>query len=127
MKNSYFFKAGASAQHQPFLKSYVLEETDFSENQFPHYLLFLESCLLRETTFSKYATFYSSYLFGRATFLQQTFSEELLFHSYGSFQSSFLYIYYCSGSHHRWLNKCFRKSYFSRRCFFIEQLIFVHS
>ena len=39
----------------------------------------------RATTFSKDATFYSSYLFRRATFLQHTFSEELLFHSYTSY------------------------------------------
>ena len=67
-----------------FRKGTFLEKTDFSENQFPHYLLFLESCLFRATTFSKDATFYSSYLFRRATFLQHTFSEELLFHSYSS-------------------------------------------
>ena len=81
LKKGYFFKAGTSGKHQPFQKSYILEKTDFSENQFPHYLLFLESCLFRATTFSKDATFYSSYLFRRATFLQHTFSEELLFHS----------------------------------------------
>ena len=85
---SYFLKAGTAAQHQPFQKSYILEKNDFSENQFPHYLLFLESGLFRATTFLKDATFYSSYLFRRATFVQLTFSEELLFHSYGSFPQS---------------------------------------
>ena len=68
LKKSYFFIVGTSAQHQPFQKSYILEKTDFSENQLPHYLLFLESCLFRATTFSKYATFCRSYLFRRATF-----------------------------------------------------------
>ena len=84
-KKELLFQAGTSAQHEPFQKSYVLEKPDFSENQFPHYLLFLERCLFRATIFSKDATFYSSYFFRRATFLQHTFSEELLFHSYGSF------------------------------------------
>ena len=65
----------------------------FSENHFPHYLLFLESCLFRAITFSKGTSFYNSYLFRRATFLQHTSSEELLFYSYGSFsQSHFLFI-----------------------------------
>ena len=92
-KKGLLFKADTSAQHQTFQKSYILEKPDFSENQFPHYLLFLESCLFRATTFSKDATFYSSYLFRRATFLQHTFWEELLFHSFGSFpQSHFLFI-----------------------------------
>ena len=86
LKKSYFFKAGTSAQHQPFQKSYILEKTDFVENQFPHYyLLFLENCLSRATTFWKDHTFYRSYLFKRATFLQHAFSEEFLFHSYASF------------------------------------------
>ena len=52
-KKSYFFKAGTSAQHQFFQKSYILEKTDLSENQFPHHLLFLVSCLFRASTFSK--------------------------------------------------------------------------
>ena len=92
-KKSYFFKAGTSAQHQPSQKSYVLEKTDFSENQFTHYLLFLENCLFRATTFSKDATFYRSYPLRRATFLQHAFSEELQFHSYGSFPQLTLLIY----------------------------------
>ena len=40
-----------------FSKKHILEKTDFSENEFPHYLLFLESCPFRATTFSKDATF----------------------------------------------------------------------
>ena len=91
-KKELFFKAGTSAQHQPFQKSYTLEKTDFSENQFLPYLLFLKSCLFRTTTFSKNATFYSSYIFIRTTFLQHTFSAELLFHSYGSFRSHTFYL-----------------------------------
>ena len=79
--------------YQPFQKSHALEKTDFSENQFPHYVLFLESCLFRATTFSKDAIFYSSYFFRRAAFLQHTFLEELLFHSYDSFPQSYFYLF----------------------------------
>ena len=65
----------------------------FQRSNSPHYLLFLESCVFGATTFSKDPTFYSSYLFRRATFLQHTFSEELLFHSFGFFpQIHFLFI-----------------------------------
>ena len=93
LKKGYFFKAGTSAQHQPFQESHILEKTGFSENQFPHYLFFQESCPFRTTTFSKGATFYCRYLFRRATFLLHTFSEELLFHSCGPFsQLHFLFI-----------------------------------
>ena len=49
----------------------------------------------RATSFWKDATFYSSYLFRKATFLQHSFSEELLFHSYVSFwQLHFLFLRY---------------------------------
>ena len=92
-KKSNFFKAGTSTPHQLIQKSYILEKTDYSENQFPHYLLFLESCLFRASTFSKDAAFYKSYLFRRATFLQHTFWEEWLFHSYGSFHSYTSYLF----------------------------------
>ena len=37
---------------------------------------------------------------------------------------SFLCIYYCLKSHHRWLSKRFRKSCFSRRCFFFRKANF---
>ena len=93
LKKGYFFKADTSAQHQPFQESHILEKTGFSENQFPHYLFFQESCPFRATTFSKGATFCCRYLFRRATFLLHTFSEELLFHSCGPFsQLHFLFI-----------------------------------
>ena len=46
-----------------------------------YYLLFPESCFFRAATFLKDATFYSIYLFRRAAFLQDTFSEELIFHT----------------------------------------------
>ena len=127
----YFFKAGTSAQHQPFQKSYVLEKTDFLENQFLHYQLFLKRCLFGATAFSKDATFYSSHLFQKsyyfiATVSFHSYTSSLFFNNYVnsvpvncslSVGVFFPCIYYCSKSHHRWLNKCFHKSYFSRRCF----------
>ena len=33
-KKSYFFKAGTSAQRQPFQKNYILEKADFLEKQY---------------------------------------------------------------------------------------------
>ena len=69
------------------------EKLIFQKSNILHYLLFLESCFFRAATFSKDGTFYSSYLFRRATFLQHAFSEELLFHSCASFpQLHFLFI-----------------------------------
>ena len=82
LRDSYFYRTAVVFFFFPFLH--------FSENQFPHYLLFLESCIFRATTVSKGITFYISYLFRRATFLPLTFSEELLFHSYGSLPRSLL-------------------------------------
>ena len=79
---SYFFKAGTSAEHQLFQKSYILEKSIFQKSNISHNLPLLESYLFRGITFSKDAIFYP---FRKATFLQHTFSEELLFHSYASF------------------------------------------
>ena len=66
-----------------FGKATFWKKLIFQKSNIPHYLLFLDSCLFIATTFSKDATFYSSYLFRRAAFLQHTFAEELLFHGYG--------------------------------------------
>ena len=84
LQKSYFFEAGSSAQHQLFQKkARFWKRLLFQKSEIPHYLLFLESYLL--ISFSSIATFYSSYIFRRASFLQHTFSEELLFHRYPSF------------------------------------------
>ena len=54
--------------------SNVWKKLIFQKSNIPHYLLFLESCLFKRANFSKDATFYSSYHFRKATFLQHTFS-----------------------------------------------------
>ena len=85
LRKSYFFKAGTSAQHQPFQKSYNLEKTDFFRKSISALPTFSGELSFRASTFSKDATFYSSYFSRRATILQYTFSEELVFHSCDSF------------------------------------------
>ena len=77
-------EAGTSVQHQLFQKGYIFKKLFFQKRNIPHYLLFLESYLFREATFSKDITFYSSNLFRRASFSQHTFSDGLLFHNYAS-------------------------------------------
>ena len=66
-------------QHQLYQKSYIFEKVNFQKIKIPHFLLFLESFFLEKPLFQKALP---SYLFKRATFSQQTFSEELLFCSY---------------------------------------------
>ena len=81
-----------------------------------HSLLFLKSYLFRAATFSKGATFYSSYLF-TTYFFKRLIISQLRFLStvikWAQYQllelkwgSSFLCIYYCSKSHHRQLFGC---------------------
>ena len=79
-QSRYFYTASAFSE-----KLHLGKKLIFQKSNIPLYLLFLESCHFRATAFSKDATFYSRYLFRRATFLQHTFSKELLFHSYDSF------------------------------------------
>ena len=84
------FRIKISNRELLFCGRYFCTASDFSEklhfgklifqkSNISYHLLFLESCLFRATSFSKDATFYTSYLFRRAAFLQHTFSEELLF------------------------------------------------
>ena len=79
LKKSYFFKA----RHQP-------EKTDFSENQFPRYLLFLESGLLEQLLFQKTlpsieASFSNEILFYNILFQKSYyFTATVPFHSYTS-------------------------------------------
>ena len=90
IQSRYFCTVSTFPEKLHFGKSYIFHKSNIS-----HYLLFLDSCPFRAATLSKYGTFYSSYLFKRATFLQHTFSEELLFHCYASFpQPQFLFIRY---------------------------------
>ena len=78
-RRSYFFKA----RHQP-------EKTDFSENQFPRYLLFLESGLLEQLLFQKTlpsiaASFSNEILFYNILFQKSYyFTATVPFHSYTS-------------------------------------------
>ena len=88
IQSRYFCTVSTFPEKLHFGKSYIFHKSNIS-----HYLLFLDSCPFTAATLSKYGTFYSSYLFKRATFLQHTFSEELLFHCYASFpQPQFLFV-----------------------------------
>ena len=84
LQNSYFFKADSSAPHQllqkkqDFEKGYIFRKAKFHITYFFWKATFL-------MPFSSIATFYSSYIFRRASFLRHTYSEELLFHRYPSF------------------------------------------
>ena len=64
-----------------FGKTTIWKKLTFQKTNISHFLLFLEGCFFKVATFSKDGTFYSSYLFRRATFTQHTFSEEVLFYS----------------------------------------------
>ena len=84
LQKNCFFEPDSSVQYQLFQKkqdfgkSYFFRKAKFSITYFFWRANFL-------TLFSSIATFYSSYIFRRASFLQHTFSEELLFHRYPSF------------------------------------------
>ena len=81
-KKELLFQSTASTRKNRFFRKSISALPTFSgERSF------------RATTFSKDATFYSSFLFKRDTFLQHTFSEELLFHSYGSFPQLHLFLF----------------------------------
>ena len=84
LQKSYFFEADSSAQHQLFQK-----KQDFEKGYFVRKAKFRITYFFRRVTFlmpfSSIATFYSSYIFRRPSFLQHTFSEELLFYRYPSF------------------------------------------
>ena len=79
LRKSYFFKAGTSAQHQPFQKSYILEKTDFLENQFLHNSFFWRAVFLEQLLFQK-----------TLPSIAGTFSEELLFYNI-LFQKSYYF------------------------------------
>ena len=75
-----------------FWRTIFWKKQVFHKSNIPHYLFFLDICFFRVATFSRDATFYNSYLFRRATFLQHFFPE-LLFLSCTSFpQRHFLFI-----------------------------------
>ena len=84
LQKNCFFEPDSSVQYQLFQKkqdfgkSYFFRKAKFSITYFFWRANFL-------TLFSSIATFYSSYIFRRASFLQHTFSEGLLFHRYPSF------------------------------------------
>ena len=84
LQKSYFFEADSSAQHQLFQK-----KQDFEKGYFFRKAKFRITYFFRRTAFlipfSSIATFYSSYIFRRASFLQHTFSEELLLNWHPSF------------------------------------------
>ena len=79
-RNRYFCIVAAFSEQLDF------EKVNFPENKQSALSTFFgePSLSLERLSFSKDATFYSSYLFRRATFSQHTFSEELLFHCYAS-------------------------------------------
>ena len=83
LPKSYFCEADSSAQHQLFQK-----KQDFEKGYFFRKAKFRITYFFWAATFwipfSSIATFYSSYIFRRASFLQHIFSEELLFHRYPS-------------------------------------------
>ena len=89
LQKSYFFEADSSAQHQLFQK-----KQDFEKGYFFRKVKFRISYFFGRATFLMtfllIATFYSSYIYRRTSFLQHTFLEELLFHRYPSFPQLYL-------------------------------------
>ena len=65
VQNKDLYRRATSSKQVLLLHTYWKKRT--FQNNIPHYL-FLESYLFGATTFSKNATFYSSYLFSRSTF-----------------------------------------------------------
>ena len=63
-KKELLFQTRYSCIASTFLEKLLFgKKLIFQKSNIPHYLLFLESCLFRATTFSKDATFYSSCFF----------------------------------------------------------------
>ena len=93
LQKSYFFEADSSAQHQLFQKKQDFEKGYFfSKAKFRITYFFWRATFLMP--FSSIATFYSRYIFRRASFLQHTFSEELseLGTSYAQFKCGSSYL-----------------------------------
>ena len=75
-----------------FRKAILWKKLIFQKINFRITYFFWRAVSLEQLLFQKTLPFIAVCLFRRATFLQNTFSEELLFNSYGSFpQSHFLF------------------------------------
>ena len=140
LKKSYFFKAGTYLHSTNFFrKATFWKKIIFQKSNIPHNLLFLEGFFLERLLFQKtvpsIAALLSEELLLHNILFQKRyyFTAKPLFHSCTSqlFASNllnlliyFLYIYYCSKLHHRWVKKLSWSKKVLWNCQFMMKLLF---